>query len=159
MATSANYVTLAIDQDVYGLPVEGVREILEFRHVARLPHAPHCVLGMIDLRGQSFPVVDLRLRLGLRPAEPTPATRIVILNATQGGASVGVGLVAERVFEVTGFDDDALEPAPVIGTDMASACVAGVGRRNGRMVVVFDLDRLLRLDDMPDVRAIAAEAA
>jgi purine-binding chemotaxis protein CheW len=159
MATSANYVTLAIDQDVYALPVEGVREILEFRHIARLPHAPACVLGMIDLRGQSFPVVDLRLRLGMRAAEPTPATRIVVLNATQGGASVGVGLVAERVFEVTGFDTDVLEPAPAIGSGMASACVAGIGRRNGRMVVVFDLERLLQLDDMPDIRALSAEAA
>lgn len=159
MAQSASFVTLAIDQDIFALPVEGVREILEFRHVARLPHAPACVLGMIDLRGQSFPVVDLRLRLGLPPVEPTPMTRILILNATQAGRSVGVGLVAERVFEVTGLDKDELEPAPAIGPDAASACVAGIGRRQGRMVVVFDLDRLLRLDAMPDVGGLSAEAA
>lgn len=105
MATVNQFVTLGVGEDVFALPIESVREILEMRRIARLPHAPNCVLGMIDVRGESVPVLDLRLRLGLEPVPETAATRIVILNAEQDGSELAVGLLAERVFEVAELDD------------------------------------------------------
>lgn len=143
MARTAQYVTLGIDDDVFAVPVESVKEILEAGAVSRLPNAPPYLLGMIDVRGLGHPVVDLRIRLGLPPAERTDATRIVILNDLARSGSAGVGLLAERVFEVAEFDEGSLEPPPAVVGAAGTVSIAGVGRRQGRLVMVFDLERLL----------------
>lgn len=142
MASSAQYVTLGVDDDLLAVPVESVQEILQMSRIARLPNAPPAMLGMIDVRGQGYPVVDLRLRLGLKPAPETHATRIILLNAGAGSAT-GVGLLAERVYEVAELDEAALEPPPTAIGVGPTLCLAGVGRRNGRLVMVLDLARLL----------------
>jgi purine-binding chemotaxis protein CheW len=142
MADLVQYLTLGIAEEIFAAPVERVQEILELRHVARLPHAPDYLLGMIDVRGQSIPVVDLRLKLGLPVAADCDATRIVVLKVTAGGRKVILGLKADRVFEVTVLDDGALEPPPEIGVPWRSESIAGIGRRNGAFVTVLDLDHV-----------------
>lgn len=143
MATSAQYVTLAVDDDLLAVPVESVQEILQMTRIARLPNAPAAMLGMIDVRGQGYPVVDLRIRLGLPPAPETHATRIILLNAGSSGLATGVGLLAERVYEVADLDEARLEPPPTAIGVGPTLCLAGVGRRQGRLVMVLDLARLL----------------
>ena len=142
MSDLAQYVTLGIAQEIFAAPVERVQEILEMRQIARLPHAPAYLLGMIDLRGQGIPVVDLRLKLGLPAAEDTHATRIVVLRVTAAGREVVLGLKADRVFEVTVLDGGTLEPPPEIGVRWQSESIAGIGRRNGAFVTVLDLDQV-----------------
>lgn len=143
MAERAQYVTLGVADELFAAPVEKVQEILDMRPIARLPQAPDTLLGMIDVRGQGIPVVDLRLTLGLPAAPDTENTRIIVLALTGQDADVRLGLRADRVFEVTILDDDALDPAPAVGGAWSGHCIAGIGRRNGRFVTVLDLERLL----------------
>ena len=162
MADLIQYLTLGIAEEIFAAPVERVQEILELRHVARLPHAPPYLLGMIDVRGQSIPVVDLRLKLGLPVAADSHATRIVVLKVTAGGRKVILGLKADRVFEVTVLDDGALEPPPEIGVPWRSESIAGIGRRNGAFVTVLDLDHVFAAAEVPHLvseRAAAENAA
>ncbi len=158
MASAIQYVTIGIDDDLLAVPVEDVQEILEMSRIARLPNAPAAMLGMIDVRGQGHSIVDLRMRLGLPPAPVTPATRIVILNAGADGVRSGVGLVAERVYEVAELDEPRLEPPPIAVGAGPAICLAGVGRRRGRLVMVLDLARLLSgaAIDLPSSTAAAA---
>ncbi len=95
--------------------MERVREALDLRAISRLPKAPDYVLGLIDVRGASLAVVDLRSKFGFPPVEPTNRTRVVVVEARVGGASVGFGLMADCVFAVSGLDGAELEPAPSIG--------------------------------------------
>ncbi|MGQ9370640.1 chemotaxis protein CheW [Azospirillum sp. A39] len=155
MSGSSQYVTLGVDRDVFAVPVERVQEILDLRPIARLPHAPPFLLGMIDVRGRGVPVIDLRVRLGLPPAEPTVSTRILVLEVTVGGRELVLGLLADRVFEVTGLDGDRLEPPPQIGVRWRSDTIVGVGRRGDAFVTVFDLSRLFSADE---ASALAAPA-
>jgi purine-binding chemotaxis protein CheW len=148
MVDAMQYVTLGIDQEVFGIPVASVQEILDMREVSRLPHAPAYLLGLIDVRGRSVPVIDLRRKLGLPPAPATSSTRILVLEVSVDGRDLVLGLVADRVFEVTGLDGDRLEPPPEIGSGWRSACVTGVGRRGEAFVVVFDTVRLFGGDDL-----------
>src|SRR3569623_1134180 len=101
MADNAQYVTLGVAGVLFAAPIEKVQEILDMRPVARLPQAPPNLLGMIDVRGQGVPVVDLRLTLGLPGAEDNENTRIIVLQVMPGAAALTVGLRAARVFEVT----------------------------------------------------------
>ncbi|HEY0835443.1 MAG TPA: chemotaxis protein CheW [Azospirillum sp.] len=159
MTERPQYVTLGVGHEVFALPVEVVQEILDPRPIARLPQAPAHLLGMIDVRGRGVPVIDLRGKLGLPPASGE-ATRILVLDLPVDGRDLVLGLVADRVFEVTALDEDRLAPPPEIGRRWNSACIAGVGRRNGAFVIVFDLERLLAADAvlLPDGAAAGLAA-
>ena len=143
MSQNAQYVTLGVAKEIFAAPVERVREILDMRPIARLPQAPANLLGMIDVRGQGVPVLDLRLTLGIEAAEDSENTRIVVLTVNTGNGEMTVGLRTDRVFEVTVLDDDRIEPPPAVKGNWSGDCIAGIGRRNGAFVTVLDLDRLL----------------
>ena len=160
MAERAQYVTLGVAGEIYAAPVEKVQEILDMRPIARLPQAPANLLGMIDVRGQGIPVLDLRATLGLETADDSENTRIVVLDVSNAERGLIVGLRADRVFEVTVLDQDELDPPPAISASWQSHSIAGIGRRNGAFVTVLDLDRLLAGTDLPATRsAVADEAA
>lgn len=142
MSEQAQYVTLGVAEEVFAAPVEKVQEILDMRPIARLPQAPAHLLGMIDVRGQGVPVLDLRLTLGLEPRQDTENTRIVVLAIAGQNGETRVGLRTDRVYEVTVLDEAALDPAPTIGGRTARNIV-GIGRRNGGFVTVLDLEHLI----------------
>ena len=158
MAERAQYVTLGVAKEIFAAPVEKVQEILDMRPIARLPQAPVNLLGMIDVRGQGIPVLDLRLTLGLEPAEDNENTRIVVLRIVGPEKELTIGLRADRVFEVTVLDQDELDPPPAISASWQSHSIAGIGRRNGAFVTVIDLDRLLSGMDVPGT-LLAEQAA
>ena len=160
MADTTQYLTLGIDGDHFGIDIRSVREILDMQPISRLPHAPPFLLGMIDVRGTSYPVVDLRTKLGLDRAAPSEATRIIILDVTVNRRTIGVGFVADRVFEVTCLDEGQLEAAPDVGGKWESSYIAGIGRKGETFVVVFDLETLMRSDTLPLTNAATfSEAA
>jgi purine-binding chemotaxis protein CheW len=103
------------------------------------------------------PVIDLRRKLGLPPKEATAESRILVLDVPLDDREFALGLIADRVIEVTALDEGSLSSAPQIGTRWRSDYIRGIGRRNGGFVVVFDLTRLLASDaaallQAPDAR-------
>lgn len=143
MAEMAQYLTLGLAGETFGISIRNVREILDMRPISRLPHAPHFLLGMIDVRGVGYPIIDLRLKLDLPSVPATDATRIIILDVPMGERVIGVGFVADCVFEVTDIDESALEPVPSVGGQWQSDYIAGIGRKGDKFVVLFDLARLM----------------
>ena len=144
MTETVQYLTLGLDGETFGIGVRDVREILDLRPIAKIPHAPDFLRGMIDVRGSSYPVLDLRTKLGLPPVAATEATRIVILDVAMAARSVGVGVLADCVYEVTGIDDAQIEPPPSVGGQWKSDYLAGIGRKpDGGFVMIFDLTKLL----------------
>ena len=143
MTDRTQYVTLGVADELFAAPVERVREILDMRPIARLPQAPANLLGMIDVRGDGVPVVDLRLTLGREEAVDNENTRIIVLTIDGANGQVTMGLKADRVFEVTLLDEAELDPPPQVSGSWSGHCIAGIGRRNGKFVTVLDLDRLL----------------
>jgi purine-binding chemotaxis protein CheW len=150
----SQFVTLGLDGEVFGLPVAMVREILDYRQITKLPQAPAYVLGMIDVRGEAVPIIDLRAKLGLPSAAATEASRLIVMNIPLAGRETALGLLVDCVFEVTELDRNDIDPPPNVGGRWRSECIFGIGRRNGGFVVVFDLPRLLAEEDV----ALAAES-
>ena len=146
-SAEAQFVTLGIEREVFGVPVESVLEILDMQPVFRVPEAPAYMLGLIDLRGRSVPVLDLRTKLGLPSVPPTETTRILVIELTVAGRALVLGLVADRVFEVMALAARDIEPAPDIGVRWRSDYIRGVGHRDARFVVIFDLPRLFSTED------------
>jgi purine-binding chemotaxis protein CheW len=146
-ASEGQFVTLAIDREVFAVPVESVLEILDMREASRIPESPPYMLGLIDLRGRSIPVLDLRVKLGLPSIPPTETTRILVLEVTISGRQLVLGLVADRVIEVMAFSAGEIEPAPDIGIRWRSEYILGVGHRDGKFVIIFNLSRLFTEQD------------
>lgn len=140
------FVTVGIDREVFALPVAMVVEILPIMPVFRIPEAPAHLDGLIDVRGRAVPVIDLRTRLGLPRIAPDENTRIVVLDVTLGERRLALGLVADRVFEVTALSARQIEPPPDIGAPWDNGHIAGVGRHGEGFVVVLDIVRMFSAD-------------
>ncbi len=167
MSVLSQYVTLGVADDLFAAPVERVHEILEPRSISRLPNAPKVLLGIIDVRGQNVPVIDLRICLGLEPVTETGTTRIMVLSVHAPDGEKIIGLKTDRVYEVTVLDSEELDPAPDMIGGRNALSISGIGRKNGRFVTVLDVDALFGalpvapgLQDVAGVQpAIAASGA
>lgn len=148
MSENVQYVTLGIAEERFAVRVERVREILQMQPIARMPNAPPYFLGMIDVRGQGVPVVDLRQKLGMEVGQDSENTRIIVLQVALEERELTLGLKTDRVFEVTELDGNHLEPPPNIGERWRSDCITGIGRRNGLFVTVLDLGRLFAASEI-----------
>ncbi len=146
-AGERQYLTLGIEHEVFAVPVESVLEILDMRRVSRIPEAPPYMLGLLDLRGRSVPVLDLRVKLGLPPQSVTDTTRILVVEVNMNGRALVLGLVADRVIEVLAMGGGEIEPAPEIGVRWRSEYISGVGHRGESFIIIFDLPRLFSTDD------------
>ncbi len=146
-AGEGQYVTLGIEHEVFAVPVESVLEILDMRRVARIPEAPPYMLGLLDLRGRSVPVLDLRAKLGLPARTATDTTRILVIEVIMNGRPLVLGLVADRVIEVLAMSGSEIEPPPEIGVRWRSEYISGVGHRGENFIIIFDLPRLFSTDD------------
>jgi len=139
--TEAEYLAFWLADELYAVPVAALREIVRPLPVTDVPRTPPWILGVVTLRGTVLPVFDLRLRLGLPAREETRSTRVLVLEGEDGHA----GILADRVDQVVRAGDD-LEPAPgALGG--GSEHIDGLLRREGRMIIVLNLDGALRVDD------------
>ncbi|HWU01877.1 MAG TPA: chemotaxis protein CheW [Novosphingobium sp.] len=144
---SVQAVTFSLGAEVFAVPVAQVREILDYQEPFLLPGAPAHFLGLIDVRGQGVPAIDLRLRLGLPRIDPTPLTRILILEVPRDGKVLLLGLVIDRALVVASFTPKQIEQAPEIGVRWRSDYITGVIRQEGGFVVLIDMARVLTSQD------------
>lgn len=129
----------AIAEEEYGIPIDRVQEINRMTSVTHLPGTPEFVEGIISLRGTLIPIVDLRKRLGFPSREHTSDTRIVVTDA----GTRRIGLVADRVSEVSRIPAEKIEKAPEMGESIDAGSISGVGKDGDRLIVLLDLSRLV----------------
>src|SRR6218665_1033224 len=102
-SSESQFVTFSLGAEIFAVPVTVVREILDHEDPFKIPHGPDYLLGLRDVRGQGVPVIDLRVRLGMSKTVRTNDTRILVLDIPIEGKTLAIGLVADKVYEVTPF--------------------------------------------------------
>lgn len=137
------WVTFRLGDEVFGLAVDAVREIVRVRIITRVPHAPHPVRGIINLRGRVVPTVDLRVRIGLPPVELTAQSRVIICRA---GERV-IGLLVDAAQHVIRLDRLKVEAPPADVMSAQSDYVLGVHVQDSAFVILLDADRVLLVPD------------
>ncbi|WP_019832928.1 chemotaxis protein CheW [Sphingomonas sp. PR090111-T3T-6A] len=155
-AEEIQVVTFGLGAETFAVPVAFVREILDYRETFRIPNGPDYLLGLTDVRGEGVPTIDFRLRLGLPRAEPTPATRILVVDVPLTDRTLVLGLVVDRVLDVSAFRADAIEAAPDIGVSWPSDYIGGVARRSEGFVVLIDAARIFSSADAAFLKLPAA---
>ena len=136
------WVTFRLADEIYGINVMQVQEVLRMTEVAPVPGAPNSVLGIVNLRGNVVTVVDARELFGLPRSEPTDQTRIMIVEINK----VIVGMLVDSVAEVVNIQNADIDTPPSIGTDDSSRYIQGVYSKNGEILIMVDLNRLMGPD-------------
>src|SRR5574344_2495310 len=133
------WVTFQLDNEVYGVNVMQVQEVLRYTEIAAVPGAPDYVLGIINLRGNVVTVIDTRSRFGLQPAEVSDNSRIVIIEAEKQV----IGILVDSVAEVVYLRASEIDVAPSVGTEESAKFIQGVSNRDGELLILVDLNKLL----------------
>jgi purine-binding chemotaxis protein CheW len=143
MSRDLQHLTFAVGDEEYGVGIRQAKEIIEYDVITTVPHAPRWVRGVINLRGNVVPVVDLAVRFGRTPAPRTRKSCIVIVEVRREGGVLLVGIIADGVTEVVELPEDAIEPPPALGTRGRHEWLTGLGRSGRGFVLLIDTDRLL----------------
>ena len=139
-------VTFQVGKEIFGLDILKVHEIIRFQPLTRVPNLPDYVEGVLNLRGKIIPVVGFRQRMGLDRLEPNTTTKIVVASVKDAV----LGFLVDSVSEVLRISGSTVEPAPRLG-EVRQKYVSGVGKLDGRLLLLLDLDELLSEEEKTDV--------
>lgn len=133
------FLTFSIDQEVYGLDISHVTEIIGIQEITEIPDQLPCIRGVINLRGKIIPTMDIRLRFGKPPREYDDRTCIVVLELLE----LTVGIIVDRVVEVTCIPENEISLPPSFGNGSGSQFVRGIGKVENSVKLILDSDRLI----------------
>ncbi len=139
MSETIQIVSFKLGSEEYGVDIAQVQEINRMVPITHVPRAPRFMEGVINLRGQLIPIIDLRTRFEMPRAEHTKSTRIVV---TEIGTK-RVGMVVDSVSEVLRLQTDQIEPAPEMITGVGTEYIRGVGKIEDRLIILLDLARII----------------
>lgn len=144
---AGKYLTFALAEEEYGLPVLRVREIIKMMDITEVPQVPAHIRGVLNLRGKVIPVVDLRLKFGFAQGEVTPRTCIIVVEVALAAGRVMMGIVVDHVLDVLNVLADEIEETPQFGERVRTDYMKGVAKVKGTVKILLDLDRVLGTDD------------
>ncbi|WP_420428000.1 chemotaxis protein CheW [Algiphilus sp.] len=142
------YLTFRLHDELYGIDILRVREIIEYGKVTPVPRMPDCVRGIINLRGSVVPVLDLGKRFTKVATEVTPKTCIVIAEIEEDGGIVEIGVIVDAVNEVSDIDDDDTEAPPSFGGRIRQDFIQKIGKLEDHFVIVLNVDKVLDIDEL-----------
>ncbi len=145
---SRQYVTFRLAQEIFGVDVARTREILSMTPITKVPQTPVYMLGVINLRGQVVPVVDMRLKLNLDAQEQTEDSCIIVVEVQVDDEKIVVGAMADAVREVLEIRVDQIEPPPRLGTRLNTEYIKGMGKVCEEFLILLDIDRVFNSDEL-----------
>ena len=150
------YLTFKLADEVFGIDVSKVREVLDFTAITRIPRTPDFMSGVINLRGNVVPVVDLRLCFDLSKTSKTVNTCIVVVEMLIEGESTVIGALADSVEEVIDLEPEQIQPAPRMGTQIRAEFIKGMGKRDAEFIMILDIDRVFAAGELSTARVTEA---
>ncbi len=154
------FLTFLLQDEEYGLEILKVREIMGLMEITTVPQTPDYVRGVINLRGQVIPVVDLRLKFGMNEGDDDKRTCIIVVDV--GG--VMMGIVVDTVSEVMDINSSDIEATPSFGTELNTDYILGMGKVAGKVKILLDINKVLTseelvmMGDMQRQEAVTEEA-
>ncbi len=138
------FLVFKLGNEEYGIDIQKITTIIEKdMNITRVPRTPGFLKGVINLRGEIIPIIHLRKKFGLSEIEDTEETRIIIIKLDE----IAVGLIVDAVAEVIELDEDSIENVTNFGGVLSAEYLHGVGKINGRIVTLLNLEKLIRLEN------------
>jgi len=143
------FLTFFLAGEEYGLEILKVHEIIGMMPITRVPRTPHFIQGVTNLRGKVIPVVCLRKKFGMEVGEQTDETCIIVVQAN----GVQMGITVDKVSEVLDIAVEDIEDAPSFGEEVDTEYILGIGKSEGKVKLLLDIDRVLSSQDVIDIRS------
>lgn len=155
---TGQYMTFKLGDELFAINVVQVREVLEVATITRVPAAPRYMRGVVNVRGQAIPVVDLRLKFGLPEVPDTVHTRIIVMELELDGEHAVLGGIADSVHEVIELDPSSINPPPRIAMRWRTEFIQGMGRRGDDFIIILDVNAVFSSDELAMVTEVSASA-
>jgi purine-binding chemotaxis protein CheW len=159
MAETTQYLTFKLDTEVFAVDVAKVREILDFTPATKVPGTPDYMRGVINVRGNVIPVVDMRLKFGMSLTEKTVDTCIVVMEMGVEEDKTVLGALVDSVQEVFELEPGEMEPPPRIGTRWRTEFIKGIGKHNNELIIILNIDMVFSSDEVAIDQDSGAETA
>jgi len=153
ITVTTQFLTFRLADELFALEIGKVREVLDFTSITKVPQTPDYMRGVINLRGSVVPVVDLRLKFGMKMSEQTVNTCVIIVEVEMDGEKVVMGAMADAVQEVLDLEPDQIEPAPRIGTKLNTDFIRGMGKHAEQFLIILDIDKVFASEELEQVAA------
>ena len=145
---SNTYLTFYLDEELFGLNIQLVREVLEYTPVTRVPMTADFMLGVINVRGHVVPVVDLRRKFGLNGTEQTVNTCIIIVEIDVEGESSTMGALVDGVQEVMDIMPEQIEKSPRLGSRIETRFIQGIGKLTDRFAILLNIQAVFSMEEL-----------
>jgi len=142
------FLTFTLGGEVYAIDILSIREIIDYGNLTTVPMMPPFIRGVINLRGSVVPVVDLAARFGNEPAQITKRTGIIIVELVDEEGTMNVGVVVDGVNEVLEIPPTDIEPPPTFGARIRTDFIRGMGKVDGKFLVLLDVGNVLSVDEL-----------
>ncbi|KAB2969478.1 chemotaxis protein CheW [Zoogloea sp.] len=157
-ASPAQYLTFQLGGEMFAVGILNIKEIIEYGSVTEIPMVPPFIRGVINLRGAVVPVIDLASRFGGKRSEVSRRTCIVIIELAEGEERQDIGVVVDSVSEVLEIPASEIEPPPAFGARIRADFIKGMGKVNGKFVIILDVAKVLSVDEIASLSHLAGEA-
>lgn len=148
------YLTFILSGETYAIGILGIKEIIEYGQLTEVPSMPSFIRGVINLRGAVVPVVDLSARFNKGSTTVTRRTCIVIIEVMSANEQQVIGVMVDAVNEVLEISPQDIEPAPSFGAKIRVDFIAGMGKIDGRFIILLDVDKVLSVDELAQLPAL-----
>ena len=154
----SKYLTFILAEEEYGLEVLKIREIIGYMNITTVPQMPAYVRGVLNLRGQIVPIIDLRAKFGMEIAEVTEETCIIVVEISDGDGKLSTGVVVDRVQEVLDIPCENIQESPEFGSSVNTDFILGMGRIGDSVKILLDIDKVLSSDNLTNFAEITKQA-
>jgi purine-binding chemotaxis protein CheW len=148
------YLTFLLGGETFAIAILNIKEIIEYGNVTTVPMMPDFVRGVINLRGAVVPVIDLAMRFSRSPSPVTRRTCIVLIEVEVEGEQYNIGVTVDAVNEVLEIPAAEIEPPPTFGAKIRSDFIGGMGKIDGKFVIILDADKVLSVSEMASLTSI-----
>ena len=158
-SSPAQYLTFLLGGEMFAVGILNIKEIIEYGAVTEIPMVPPFIRGVINLRGAVVPVIDLASRFGGKRSEISRRTCIVIIELAENDERQDIGVVVDAVSEVLEIPAAEIEPPPSFGARIRADFIKGMGKVNGKFVILLEVDKVLSVDEIASLSQLASDGA
>jgi|SRR5215831_9460606 len=158
-AAPQQYLTYFLAEEEYGINIQKVKEIIEYTAITKVPKMPRWIRGVINLRGNVVPVVDLAVRFGLEERPVTKTSCIIIVEVQQETEKAVMGVIADAVNQVIALTAEEIKEPPAFGTRIRLEYLAGMGKLGKKFALILNIDRVLSAAELLTVSDLENELA
>jgi purine-binding chemotaxis protein CheW len=137
-----SYLAFKLGKETFASNVNKVLSIVEVPKITKMPQTPDYMVGVMNLRGEVIPVIDIRIKFGMEPAEITTNTCVLILEIELENRQTKIGALVDSVEEVLEIDEDSIKPSPLIGTKYSTVFITGMVQKNEGFIMILNVDNV-----------------